>query len=137
MRRYFLSALVIICFILVLPFTYGGCCDGGGGNGGGDPGGGGIEIDEDDIGGTVTRDGAPEAGVWVIAQADVGNTNYRKIVVTNGQGEFVIPDLPEATYGVWVRGYGLVDSNPVQVSPGELIDLEAVPAATPQEEAQV
>lgn len=142
MRQYLLSALVIISFVLVLPFTYGGCSDGGGGgNGGGGGGGGGggddIVIDADDIGGTVFTNGEPEAGVWVIAQADVGNTNYRKIVVTNNQGRFVIPDLPEAIYDVWVRGYGLVDSNPVQVSPGELIDLEAMPASSPQEAAEV
>ena len=33
-----------------------------------------------------------------------------KIVVTDDQGRYVIPDLPTANYQVWVRGYGLVDS---------------------------
>ena len=52
----------------------------------------------------------PEAGVWVIAETDDLPTPYRKIVVTNDKGRFVIPELPEAEYRVWVRGYGLRDS---------------------------
>ena len=36
------------------------------------------------------------------------------------------PDLPSATYDVWVRGYGLVDSPKVRVTPGATQDLEAV-----------
>jgi hypothetical protein len=31
-------------------------------------------------------------------------TPYRKIVVTNDDGRFVIPDLPAAEYQLWVRG---------------------------------
>ena len=30
-------------------------------------------------------------------------------VVSDDQGRYVIPDLPQANYRVWVRGYGLVD----------------------------
>ena len=37
-----------------------------------------------------------------------------KIVVTDDQGRYVMPDLPKANYTVWVRGYGLVDSPKVQ-----------------------
>ncbi len=37
-----------------------------------------------------------------------------------------MPDLPAATYDVWVRGYGLVDSPKQQVSPGTRLDLRAV-----------
>src|SRR3954469_18123014 len=67
-------------------------------------------IDSDDIGGTVSGAKGPEAGVWVIAETKDLPTKYAKIVVTDDQGRFVIPDLPPASYNVWVRGYGLVDS---------------------------
>ena len=30
----------------------------------------------------------------------------------------MLPELPAANYSVWVRGYGLVDSTPVQMKPG-------------------
>ena len=52
----------------------------------------------------------PEAGVWVIAETNSLPTPYRKIVVTNHRGRFVIPELPHGEYQVWVRGYGLRDS---------------------------
>ncbi len=58
------------------------------------------------IKGKVTSGKTPEAGVWVIAETDDLPTPYRKIVVTDGKGRFVIPELPEAGYDVWVRGYG-------------------------------
>ncbi len=32
---------------------------------------------------------------------------YIKIVVTDDRGRYLIPELPKATYSVWVRGYGL------------------------------
>ncbi|MGE3523857.1 MAG: carboxypeptidase-like regulatory domain-containing protein, partial [Candidatus Dadabacteria bacterium] len=128
---------------LTLPLTYGGC-GGGGGNGGGGGGGDDIVIDANDIGGHVTRNGVPEAGVWVIAVSNGGvSTNdgapgqFHKIVVTDSEGRYVVPDLPDATYDVWVRGYGLIDSEPVQVQPGELVDLEAVEAPSPQEAAAI
>ena len=53
------------------------------------------------------------------------------IVVTDDRGRYVIPDLPDATYDVWVRGYGLVDSSKVRVTPGTTQDLTAVLAPTP------
>ena len=49
----------------------------------------------------------------------------------------MLPELPDATYDVWVRGYGLVDSEPVAGTPDRELDLTAVVAATPQEAAQV
>ena len=59
------------------------------------------------IQGTVTSGKAKaEGGVWVIAEAKLG-TGYRKIVVTDAKGRFVLPELPKAGYRVWVRGYGL------------------------------
>ena len=52
----------------------------------------------------------PEAGVWVIAETKDLPTNFIKIVVTDDQGRFMLPELPSASYSVWVRGYGLADS---------------------------
>ena len=69
-----------------------------------------VRIDADDIGGVVTSATGPEAGVWVIAETTDLPTRFAKMVVTDDQGQYVIPDLPKANYNVWVRGYGLVDS---------------------------
>ena len=44
-------------------------------------------------------------------------TRYAKVVVTDDQGRYVVPDLPKAKYKVWVRGYGLVDSPKVDGEP--------------------
>ena len=84
-----------------------------------------IKIVSDDIGGTVTSSKGPEAGVWVIAETHDLATGYRKIVVTDDQGRYVIPELPKATYDVWVRGYGLVDSQKVKAAPGKMLNLTA------------
>ncbi len=85
-------------------------------------------IDSDDIGGTVNGPKGPEAGVWVIAETRDLPTKYAKIVVTDDQGRFLIPDLPRANYSVWVRGYGLVDSPKVAAMPGKSLSLKAVTA---------
>ena len=89
------------------------------------------------IRGTVRSADGPEAGVWVIAETDDLETVFRKIVVTDDDGRYVLPELPDATFDVWVRGYGLVDSEPVAGRPDTELDLTAVVAATPQEAAQV
>ena len=94
------------------------------------------EVDGD-ITGVVSSVSGPEAGVWVIAETDDLDTQFRKIVVTNDDGRFALPDLPAADYEVWVRGYGLLDSEPVTGTPGESLNLEVGQAATPQEAAQV
>ena len=93
--------------------------------------------DEGDLRGEVRSPSGPEAGVWVIAETEDLDTRFRKIVVTDDDGRFLVPDLPAASYGVWVRGYGLADSEPVTARPGESVTLEAAPAATPQEAAAV
>jgi hypothetical protein len=85
-----------------------------------------IAIDADDIGGVVTSDRGPEAGVWVIAETTNLPTKFVRIVVTDDQGRYLVPDLPKATYDVWARGYGLVDGPRVQAAPGSLHDLHAV-----------
>ncbi len=94
-------------------------------------------LDADDIGGVVRSPSGPEAGVWVIAETDDFDTRFRKIVVTDDAGRYVLPDLPGADYDVWVRGYGLRDSEPVAARPGDSLDLDAVPAADAREAAQV
>ncbi|MCY4663017.1 MAG: carboxypeptidase-like regulatory domain-containing protein [Acidobacteria bacterium] len=96
-----------------------------------------VTLDDDDVGGVVRSAGGPEAGVWVIAETDDFATLYRKIVVTDDEGRYVLPDLPEADYDVWVRGYGLVDSPRVATRPGQALDLSAVEAPTPRDAAQV
>jgi hypothetical protein len=77
-----------------------------------------IAVDADDIGGVVTSAAGPEAGVWVIAETPEFQTRYAKIVVTDDRGRFIIPDLPDANYEVWVRGYGLADSARVAAKRG-------------------
>lgn len=95
-----------------------------------------VAHDADDIGGVVTGPAGPEAGVWVIAESRDLPTKFRKIVVTDDEGKYLIPDLPEANYAVWVRGYGLVDSPQVDAVPGSALDLTATAAPTPQAAAQ-
>ena len=87
--------------------------------------------------GVVTSASGLEAGVWVIAETDDLNTKFRKIVVTNDHGRFLVPQLPPANYTVWVRGYGLVDGIPVTARPGQDLQLAAVVAKTPQDAAAV
>ncbi len=84
-----------------------------------------VQIDGDDIGGVVTSRFGPEAGVWVIAETREFGTRFAKMVVTDEVGRYVIPDLPKASYDVWVRGYGLVDSPKVKSEPGKLLNLTA------------
>ena len=92
---------------------------------------------DDAITGVVSSSNGPEAGVWVIAETDDLETRFRKIVVTDDAGRFLLPELPEARYTVWVRGYGLVDSAPATASVGEALNLTARVASTPREAAQV
>ena len=39
-----------------------------------------------------------------------------------------MPDLPKASYQVWARGYGLVDSAKTTAAPGQRLAISAVPA---------
>lgn len=90
------------------------------------------------INGTVQGEKGPEAGVWVIAETKDLPTNFIKIVVTDDRGRFLVPDLPKANYKVWVRGYGLVDSTPIEMMPEtKQITLKVNSAKTPQEAAKV
>lgn len=87
-----------------------------------------VDIDDGDIGGVVTGPAGPEAGVWVIAETRDLGTRYIKAVVTDEQGRYALPDLPQANYRVWVRGYGLIDSPKLHGTPGRHLDHVAVPA---------
>ena len=80
----------------------------------------------------------PEAGVWVIAETDDLPTPFRKIVVTDEAGRFLLPELPEADYRVWVRGYGLRDSAAVAARPGgDALALQVRRAENEQEAAAI
>src|SRR5215471_10727200 len=95
-----------------------------------------VHIGNSDLGGVVMGENGPEAGVWVIAETNGLPTPFDKIVVTDDQGRYVIPDLPQANYDVWVRGYGLVDSPKVVTTPGKIVNLQAVPAPNAAAAAQ-
>jgi hypothetical protein len=87
-----------------------------------------IRMGATDLGGVVTGANGPEAGVWVIAETTELPTKFAKIVVTDDQGRYLMPDLPNTHYSVWVRGYGLVDSAKVDAMPGKQLDLRAAGA---------
>ena len=95
-----------------------------------------VSIGNKDIGGTVTGPNGPEAGVWVIAETYDLPTRFAKIVVTNESGQYLLPELPTANYKIWVRGYGLVDSEKKDAKPGSNVDLTAVIAPSEKEAAQ-
>ena len=88
----------------------------------------GITVGPTDIGGVVASSAGPEAGVWVIAETTDLPTKFARMVVTDDRGRYVLPDLPQANYSIWVRGYGLVDSQKVTAAPGRLLNLAAVVA---------
>ncbi len=90
----------------------------------------GLVVGATDIGGVVTSSAGPEAGVWVIAETADLPTKFAKMVVTDAQGRYLIPELPRANYNVWVRGWGLVDSPKVKAAPGKQLDLKAAIAPT-------
>src|ERR1700732_3055622 len=100
-------------------------------------GAGAVATDAADIGGVVTSSKGPEAGVWVIAETTELPTKFTKIVVTDDQGRYVLPELPKANYKVWVRGYGLVDSTPVEARSGQALNLTAVIAPDERAAAEI
>ena len=118
----------ILAVLALAAMALGGCQQVGGGT---------APVTEgDDISGVVTGARGGEAAVWVIAETRELPTKYTKIVVTDEQGRFVVPDLPKASYDVWVRGYGLVDSDKVRAAPGSTIRLRAGREASPKEAAE-
>jgi hypothetical protein len=97
----------------------------------------GIAMDADDIAGVVTSENGTEAGVWVIAETFDLGTKFARIVVTDDEGRYLVPDLPDANYELWVRGYGLQDSEKVNATPGETMNLTAIVAPDPATAAKV
>jgi hypothetical protein len=101
----------------------------------------------DYIEGTVTSgNGKAEAGVWVIAEARLPNEApnavsktkaFRKIVVTDGKGRFVVPELPNKGFKVWVRGYGILDSGKTAARPGATLSLKVKKARNKVQAAKV
>src|SRR3989338_4473543 len=87
-----------------------------------------VRIDKDDIGGGVTSKKGPEAGVWGIAETRGLPTRFARGRGPHDQGRYVLPDLPNASYSIWVRGYGLVDSPKVKATSGKIVNLKAVVA---------
>ena len=120
-----LPVVWFVSFLIVTTVALSGCS-----------GSGGVALGTDDIGGVVTGPSGPEAGVWVIAETSDLPTLFNRIVVTDDEGRYVVPDLPDASYDVWVRGYGLVDSEKVQARPGDELDLTAVLAPDAHAAAQ-
>ncbi len=96
-----------------------------------------IAIDGDDIGGIVMGPDGPEAGVWVIAETDDLPTRFVRSVATDDEGRYVIPDLPDATYLVWSRGYGLLDSTKIEAAPGDQVHLAPEIAPDERSAAQI
>jgi len=91
----------------------------------------------DYIQGVVSSSKGPEAGVWVVAETTDLPTRFYKIVVTDDQGRYTLPQLPKANYNIFVRGYGLVDSARVSGKPSQHLDLKAVLAPDARAAAQV
>ncbi|MSR13266.1 MAG: hypothetical protein EXR86_01635 [Gammaproteobacteria bacterium] len=96
-----------------------------------------LAVEDFISGNVVNATGAPEAGVWVIAETTATPTPLRKIVVTDEAGKFVVPELPAVNFKMWVRGYGLVDSSPVEAAVGTQLTLKVAAAADALEAAQV
>jgi hypothetical protein len=85
-----------------------------------------VDVRANEIGGVVTSSKGPEAGVWVIAETTDLPTKFARMVVTDDQGRYLIPDLPTANYEVWARGYGLVDSPRMRAKPGMTLNHAAI-----------
>src|SRR5665213_990072 len=94
-----------------------------------------VKVGAKSIGGVVTSAKGAEAGVWVSAETTELPTKFPRTVVRDDQGRYVIPDLPDADYSVWVRGYGLVDSPKMRAKPGQHLNLMAVTAPNAAEAA--
>src|SRR3989442_4691911 len=96
-----------------------------------------VDFGKKDIAGVVPSSKGLEAGVSVIAETTELPTKFVRIVVTDDQGRYLIPDLPQANYQIFVRGYGLLDSRRQPAKPGRRLDLKADVAPDARAAAQV
>jgi len=96
-----------------------------------------VNFGKKDIAGVVTSSKGSEEGVWVIAETTELATKFVRIVETDDQGRYLIPDLPQANYQIFVRGYGLLDSQRQPARPGQQLDLKADVAPDARAAAQV
>ena len=64
-------------------------------------------------------------------------TKFARIVVTDDQGRYLVPDLPSANYQVFVRGYGLLDSPRQAAKPGQQLNVKVGIAPDARSAAQV
>ena len=88
--------------------------------------------DASTIAGTVTGpDHAPVAGAFVQAQNTA--TTMMVSVLSDRQGHFRVPQLPEGEYEIWARTAGLKSGAPVKVKIGadEAKSMDFALAATP------
>src|SRR5579871_2121969 len=95
-----------------------------------------LSVGRKAIGGVVTSSKGPEAGVWVVAETKDLPTKFTRIVVTDDQGRYLIPDLPQANYQIFVRGYGLLDTKWQPASVGQKLDIKAEVAPDARSAAQ-
>src|SRR5262249_7582109 len=89
------------------------------------------------ISGVVTSSKGPESGVWVIAETTDLPTKFVRIVVTDDRGRYLVPDLPPASYQVFVRGYGLLDSPRQSARPGQQLNIKVDVAPDARLAAQI
>jgi hypothetical protein len=96
-----------------------------------------VDVDPDDIGGRVVSASGPESGVWVIAETTELPTRFTRIVVTDDQGRYLLPDLPRASYQLFVRGYGLLDSPRQSAKPGRQLEIRVTGAPDSRAAARI
>ena len=122
MKKHFTRALFASTFLIAAGSAYAGDA--------------GVPTVPNGIAGVVTSKAGPEAGVWVVAETLDLATRFMKVVVTDDQGRYVLPELPKANYKIFVRGYGLVDSTPVESTIGKKLNLTATVAPTKKAAAE-
>src|SRR4051794_24703488 len=91
------------------------------------------KVGKSEIGGVVSGPNGPEAGVWVIAETTDLPTKFAKVVVTDDKGRYLIPQLPKAGYEVWVRGYGISDTQKIKASAGKTVNFTASASSAKEE----
>lgn len=94
-------------------------------------------VDTGFISGQVMGPSGPEAGVWVIAETDEIGLGMTKIVVTDENGRFVVPELLDVAYSVWARGYGLRDSTPQDSGVGDNLKIRVESVENESEAAEI